>query len=231
MSNIAVLYPSCHRHTLREAKAVYRGALAVPSVNVRLYTEEEAAAQLDELDVADAIAFGCPTYEDSTTTPVRAMILRAAEGWTALAWKHRGVEVFATSSLHSGDESDTLVGLVTAVMQRSMSSAAHMGARSAGQPEDCHQVSVPVMDSRPWNGSLIREMAPSTKADLAAAERYGRRVAEITLGFAEEKESQHGRCALFTDAAGWEPGFQSAAETFRSVNSVPVGNRHPTDSR
>lgn len=55
MSNIAILYPSCDSRTELQAKAVYRGALAVPSVHARLYTEEEAAAQSDELDVADRL--------------------------------------------------------------------------------------------------------------------------------------------------------------------------------
>ena len=188
MSTIAIVYPSCDRHTKLQADAVYRGAQAVRSVNARLYTEEEAAAQLDELDAADAIAFGCPTYESSTTTPARAIILRAADGWTALAWKHEGVEVLATSSLHSGDKFDTLVGLVADLMQRSMSFAVRVSVPSAARPGDCqdNSNSNPATAALDRSGSSIGPMDAPTKADLDAAEGYGRRVAEITRQHAGE---------------------------------------------
>jgi multimeric flavodoxin WrbA len=62
MSKIAVVYHSIYDHTKLQAEAVLRSAQSVPSVTAELYTAEEATARLDELDAAEAVIFGCPTY-------------------------------------------------------------------------------------------------------------------------------------------------------------------------
>jgi len=65
MIKVAIVYHSTYGHTKLQAEAVFRGAQGVPSINAHLYTAEEAAARLDELDAADAIILGCPTYMGS----------------------------------------------------------------------------------------------------------------------------------------------------------------------
>ncbi len=62
MAIVAIVYHSGFGHTKLQAEAVHRGAGSVAGVEARLYTSEEGIAKLDELDQADAIIFGCPTY-------------------------------------------------------------------------------------------------------------------------------------------------------------------------
>jgi len=62
MTTVAIVYHSTYGHTKLQAEAVLRGARSVPDVTAKLYTAEEATAGLDELDAADAIILGCPTY-------------------------------------------------------------------------------------------------------------------------------------------------------------------------
>ena len=54
MTTIAIVYHSIYGHTKLQAEAVLRGAKSVSDVTAKLYTAEEASAQLDELDAADA---------------------------------------------------------------------------------------------------------------------------------------------------------------------------------
>jgi NAD(P)H-dependent FMN reductase len=49
----------------RQAEAVHRGAAGVKRVEATLLTSEEATQRLDDLNAADAIIFGCPTYMGS----------------------------------------------------------------------------------------------------------------------------------------------------------------------
>jgi NAD(P)H dehydrogenase (quinone) len=86
MSKIAVIYHSTYGHTKLQTEAVFRGAQCVPFISAQLYTAEEAAARLDELDAADAIIFGCPTYMGSIAG-MKSFVEAAAKKWFTLAWK------------------------------------------------------------------------------------------------------------------------------------------------
>jgi len=71
VSKIAIIYHSTYGHTKLQAEAVFRGTQGVSSINAQLHTAEETAARLDELDAADAIILGCPTYMGSMSAGVR----------------------------------------------------------------------------------------------------------------------------------------------------------------
>ncbi|TMJ25789.1 MAG: NADPH-dependent FMN reductase, partial [Alphaproteobacteria bacterium] len=62
MTNIAVVYHSGYGHTRAVAEAVAEGVQAVSGAKVRLIQVGEAEAHEPELDAADAIIFGSPTY-------------------------------------------------------------------------------------------------------------------------------------------------------------------------
>jgi NAD(P)H dehydrogenase (quinone) len=62
MMKVAIIYHSTYGHTKRQAEAVLSGAQRVLDIHATLYTVEEATEAMDELDDADAIIFGCPTY-------------------------------------------------------------------------------------------------------------------------------------------------------------------------
>jgi len=62
MSNIAIVYHSGFGHTKALAEAVAKGAGGVPGTQVDLIEVAEAEARQVELDAADAVIFGSPTY-------------------------------------------------------------------------------------------------------------------------------------------------------------------------
>lgn len=103
-----------------QAEAVLRGAQSIPDVPATLHTAEDAAANLDELDQADAITFGCPTYMGNMSAGMKSFIEAAAKKWFTLAWKDKIAGAFTNSSSFSGDKLNTLVGLVINAMQHGM---------------------------------------------------------------------------------------------------------------
>ena len=74
MAIVAIVYHSGFGHTKLQAEAVHRGAGSVAGVEARLYTSEEGISKLDELDQADAIIFGCPTYMGNISAEMKKLI-------------------------------------------------------------------------------------------------------------------------------------------------------------
>lgn len=192
MTRIAIIYHSQYGHTKLQAEAVFRGAQGVPSISAQLYTAEEAAARLDELDAADGIIFGCPTYMGSISAGMKVFIEAAAKKWFTLAWKDKVAGAFTNSSSFSGDKLNTLVGLVINAMQHGMIYVSLGMLPSANNRDEMNQNAGPGPDAHNRVGSFIGPMAASfevdppgapCKGDLETAELYGRRVAEITLQF------------------------------------------------
>jgi NAD(P)H dehydrogenase (quinone) len=198
MSKIAIVYHSTYGHTKLQAEAVLRGAQSVSSTTALLYTAEEAAARLDELDAADAIIFGCPTYMGSMSAGMKAFIEAAAKKWFTLAWKDKVAGAFTNSSSFSGDKLNTLVGLVINAMQHGMIFVGLGMMPCSNKPEEMNQISGPGPDAHNRVGSFVGPMAASfqvnppgapSKGDLETAEFYGRRVAEIALQFARGRNA------------------------------------------
>src|SRR6266436_5866666 len=143
MSKIAIIYHSTYGHTKLQADAVFRGAQSVPSITAQLYTAEEAAACLDELDAADAIIFGCATYMGSMSAGMKSFIEAAAKKWFTLAWKNKVAGAFTNSSSFSGDKLNTLFGLVVNAMQHGMIYVGTGMLPAANRPEDMQQITRP----------------------------------------------------------------------------------------
>jgi len=198
MSKIAIIYHSLSGHTKLQAEAVLRGAQGVPFCTAQLYTAEEAATRLDELDAADAIILGCPTYMGSMSAGMKVFVEAAAKKWFTLAWKNKIAGAFTNSSNFSGDKLNTLLGLVINAMQHGMIFVGLGMMPSANQPEAMAHNSGPGPDAHNRVGSFLGPMATSFqvqppgapgKGDIETAEMYGRRVAEITLQFVRGKSA------------------------------------------
>ena len=192
MTKIAVVYHSTYGHTKLQAEAVLRGAQGVPSVTAKLYTAEEAIARMDELDAAEAIIFGCPTYMGSMSAGMKSFIEAAAKKWFKLAWKNKIAGAFTNSSSFSGDKLNTLIGLVVNAMQHGMIFVGLGMMPSANKPDEMNQIAGPGPEAHNRVGSFVGPMSASfqvnppaapVKGDMETAELYGRRVAEITLQF------------------------------------------------
>jgi NAD(P)H dehydrogenase (quinone) len=189
MTKITVIYHTTYGHIKAQAEAVHRGAQSVPSASAQLYTVEEATARLDELDAADAIIFGCPTYMGNMSAGMKAFLETAAKKWFTLAWKDKVAGAFTNSSSFSGDKLNTLLGLVINAMQHGMIFVGLGMMPSANRPDEMNTVSGPDPKAHNRVGSFVGPMSASfqvnppaapPKGDMETAEAYGRRVAEIT---------------------------------------------------
>ncbi len=194
MAKVAVIYHSTYGHTKLQAEAVLRGVQGVAGVAAVLYTAEEATARLDELDDAAGIIFGCPTYMGSMSAGMKVFVEAAAKKWFTLAWKDKVAGAFTNSSSFSGDKLNTLLGLVINAMQHGMIYVGLGMMPSANQPEGMTTIAGPNADALNRVGSFTGAMAASFQVkppgapapgDLATAEAYGKRVAEIALRLAK----------------------------------------------
>ncbi len=192
MSKVTIIYHSIYGHTKLQAEAVLRGARRVEGVQADLLTVEEAASRLIDLDAADAIIFGCPTYMGSMSAGMKTFLETAAQKWFTSAWKNKIAGAFTNSMSFSGDKLNTLVGLLINAMQHGMIYVGLGTMPSANHPEQMNSLTGPGPEALNRVGSFIGPMSASFQVappgspgagDLETAEAYGQRVAEITLQF------------------------------------------------
>jgi NAD(P)H dehydrogenase (quinone) len=188
MVKIAIVYHRTSGHTKFQSGAVHRGAQSFSAAPSAFYTVEEATARVDELDAADAIIFGCPTYMRSMSAGT--FLEAAAEKWFTLAWKEKVPGPITNSSFFSGEKLNTLVGVVINAMQHGTIFVGPGTMPSNNRPEEIKSVNCPGPEAHNRLGSFIGPMAASfqvspletpTRGDIETAEAYGRRVAEITI--------------------------------------------------
>ena len=196
MAKIVIVYHSIYGHTKLQAEAVARGVQSAPSTTCQIYTADEAGGRLDELDDADAIIFGCPTYMGSMSAGMKAFVEAAAKKWFTLAWKDKIAGAFTNSSSFSGDKLNTLLGLVINAMQHGMIFVGLGMMPCSNKPEDMKHIAGPGPDAHNRVGAFVGPMAASfqvqapgapSKGDLETAEIYGRRIADVTLQFVRGK--------------------------------------------
>lgn len=192
MVTVAIVYHSGFGHTKLQAEAVHRGAGNIAGINALLYTSEEAIEKLDELDSADAIIFGCPTYMGNISADMKKFIEAASKKWFTLAWKDKIAGAFTNSSSFSGDKLNTLVGLMINAMQHGMIFVGLGMMPAANDPDSMNSEEGPGSHVHNRVASFIGPMASSQQVkppqappagDIETAEAYGARVAEITKQF------------------------------------------------
>jgi NAD(P)H dehydrogenase (quinone) len=180
--NVAIVYHSGFGHTQALAESVATGARAAGNnVNVTLIPVAEADARGAELDRADAIIFGSPTYMGSVSAEFARFKDWSSKRWFADAWKDKIAAGFTSSAAWSGDKLSTLNQLMTLAMQHGMVWVG-LGLKagnnhSKGSSEDLNRV-----------GSFLGAMAQANAdqgvegmaaSDFATMEALGRRVAEV----------------------------------------------------
>lgn len=190
MSKLFVVYHSGFGHTKRQAEAFHRGAAGVDGIEAILMTTEEATERIDDLDGADAIVFGCPTYMGSLSAEMKKFFEIAAGKWAKQAWKDKIAAGFTNSGSLSGDKLSTLTDLFYNAMQHGMVWVSLGMLPSQNDREAVKTIQGPGPDAHNRSGSFVGAMASSfecgadvapSRGDLETAELYGRRVAEITL--------------------------------------------------
>lgn len=186
MPTVAIVYFSAQGHTHQIAEAIAEGARQVAGVAVnliRIRGEDIQAgrfkndAVLAQLDAAEAIVFGTPTYMGGYAAQFKAFIDAASASWFKFAWKDKVAAGFTHSLGLSGDKLNTLNGLFINAQQHGM-----LWVGPAMMPEG----------TQPWNvnriGSYSGLMAQTdmnqdavNAGDRETAVRFGKRIAEVTI--------------------------------------------------
>jgi NAD(P)H dehydrogenase (quinone) len=187
MARIAIVFHSGIGHTANVAQALAGGARTVSNteVNELRLTERQIVdgrwsddVTMGVLTSADAIVFGAPTYMGMVSWPFKAFAEATAPMWMTSGWKDKIAGGFTASGFASGDKVVTLQYLATLASQLRMIwvGAGDMSSRLTGDGRNVDQ----------WGyymgvGAVGGQPGTETDAgDLATAEAYGRRIAEVT---------------------------------------------------
>ncbi|MFI6152046.1 flavodoxin family protein [Kitasatospora sp. NPDC051170] len=179
---VALAYHSGYGHTAVLAEAVARGAAAggaeVVSIAVDTITEEQWA----QLDAADAIVFGSPTYMGTASGAFHVFAEATSKRWFTDAWKDKVAAGFTNSASKSGDKAGTLGYFQTLAAQHGMSWV-NLGLKpgwnaTTASEDDLNRLGF----SNGAAASSPTDAGPEAvhKADIATAEHLGERVARHT---------------------------------------------------
>lgn len=184
---IAVVFHSGYGHTRRQAEAVLAGAKEVAGVAAALYPVDQLDdAQWAELDAADAMIFGSPTYMGSATAKFKEFMEASSKRWFTQAWKDKLAAGFTVSASQSGDKLGTLIELMIYANQHGMIWVG-LGMlpgnnHSKGSLDDLNRLGS-------FSGAMAQANADEgaeamRESDLKTAAALGRRVAETALRLA-----------------------------------------------
>ncbi|WP_205926293.1 MULTISPECIES: flavodoxin family protein [unclassified Rhizobium] len=191
--SIAIVYHSGYGHTGRQAEAVRAGVEQVDGVEAMLLTVDKVERHWDDLNAAQAIIFGSPTYMGAVSASFKAF--QEATSHAVLAkgylWKGKIAAGFTTSGSRSGDKLSTLMQMVIFAAQHGMHwvglDLPPANCSSTGSEADMNRLGFWLGAAAQANTDEGPETAPPA-SDLATACHLGRRVALTTLQFVRGRE-------------------------------------------
>lgn len=179
MKTVAIVYFSSDGHNQSMAEAVAEGARAIADTEANLIQMKgehikdgrcQADHIIEELNKADAIVIGTPTYMGGVAAQIKALIDAAGSVWQNQGWKNKIAGGFTHSGSPSGDKQGTLLSLATHAAQQGM---IWVGYDELPDPEKNRL------------GSFLGAMGSGhdenvNPADLKCATLYGQRLAKAT---------------------------------------------------
>jgi multimeric flavodoxin WrbA len=110
---VAIVFHSGYGHTAKQAQAVAAGAADVAGVESQLIPVEDADTTWEDLERADAIIFGSPTYMGGPSAQFK--VFQEATSKKVMAagfkWKDKIAAGFSNSGSRSGDKLATLTAI------------------------------------------------------------------------------------------------------------------------
>jgi len=183
MTNIAVVYHSGYGHTQAVAEAVAAGVQAVPGAKVNLIPTGEAEAREAELDAADAIIFGSPTYMGGVSADFAKFKDWTSRKWMARAWQDKLAAGFTVSASWGGDKQNTIYQLLTLAQQHGMVwvglGLAPGNNHSKGSIDDLNRTGASLGVMAQANADQGNEGIG--QSEFATAQALGKRVAQAAL--------------------------------------------------
>ncbi|BCF89960.1 flavodoxin family protein [Paraburkholderia largidicola] len=120
MSKIIIVYHSGYGHTKKLAEAVLAGTLDGGADARMIAVGELDDAAWAELDAADAIIFGAPTYMGGPSADFKKFADASSKPWFAQKWKDKMAAGFTNSGSMNGDKFSTIQYFITLAMQHGM---------------------------------------------------------------------------------------------------------------
>lgn len=182
---VAVVFHSGWGHTAKQAQAVAAGAAEVAGVESQLVPVENADTAWGDLERADAIIFGTPTYMGAPSAQFKAFEEATSKKVMAAGfkWKDKVAAGFTNSGARSGDKLATLVQLALFAAQHGMHwvnlDLPPANNSSKGSETDLNRLGFWLGAAAQSNVDQGPDVAPP-EADLATARHLGRRVAQVT---------------------------------------------------
>ncbi|WP_341217573.1 flavodoxin family protein [Neptunomonas phycophila] len=183
MAQIIVVYHSGYGHTKVVAEKVAEGA------NASLIAIDEHGdipeSAWDELNAADAIIWGSPTYMGSPSWQFKKFAEATSKIWFTQGWKDKVFGGFTNSASFNGDKQVSLIALQTLASQHGgiwVSLGLLPSNSKDATRKDLNNLdgSVGLLVQSPSDASV--DEIP--QGDLDTAVSYGKRVAEITAKLA-----------------------------------------------
>ncbi|MFF3851034.1 flavodoxin family protein [Streptomyces sp. NPDC002328] len=119
-TTIAVAFHSGYGHTAVVAEAVARGAAGAGAEVFLIAVDGITDEQWAQLDAADGIIFGAPTYMGTASAAFHDFAEASSRRWFAHAWVDKLAAGFTNSGAKNGDKSSTLGYFATMAAQHGM---------------------------------------------------------------------------------------------------------------
>ena len=182
MAKTVVVYHSGYGHTQRMAQSVAQGAGAeLVAIDAEGNITE---AQWTQLNEADAIIMGSPTYMGSVSWQFKKFADASSKAWFSQSWKDKVFAGFTNSATMNGDKHSTIHYFITLAMQHSgvwVGTGLMPSNKKAADRNDVNYVGsfAGAMAQSPSDAGAT-EMLPG---DLETARLFGQRVAETAQKF------------------------------------------------
>ena len=190
MTQIVIVYFSQFKGaTERLASAIASGAMAVPETKTMLIRVEDTANHWAELDAADAIVFGSPTYMGSIAAGFKSFVEQLiGEIWLQRIWVNKVASGFTVSAGRSGDKLNCLQQTVVFAAQMVMLwipmriTGGHYS--STGSEDNLNRLARYLGVMAQANIDEPLDLAPPS-SDIRTAELHDNHIANVTRQFAQ----------------------------------------------
>jgi multimeric flavodoxin WrbA len=187
MTTVAIVYHSGYGHTQAIAEAVAAGAQGVTGVKTTLVPTSEVEAREAEIDAADAIVFGSPTYMGGVSADFAKFKDWTSKKWMARSWQDKLAAGFTVSAAWGGDKQNTIYQLLTLAQQHGMVwvglGLAPGNNHSKGSNDDLNRTGASIGVMAQANADQGNEGIGAS--EFRTAQALGKRVAEAAVRWHE----------------------------------------------
>jgi NAD(P)H dehydrogenase (quinone) len=117
---VAIIYHTRYNSVEKVAAEIAIGIESIQNATALLIQCSEASSRIEEINSADAIVFGSPTYFGSVSSEMKTFLDSTGDVFMNKKWKNKVAAAFTHSSSPSGDKLMTLNQMMVFAMQNGM---------------------------------------------------------------------------------------------------------------